>query len=162
MPLEVGGRRQRSEVRSQPPSPDGFGAPRRSEGSIKTEVGGQKSEIRGQHKDRGRRSEVRDYPVGAVFPPASPERERWRAGSRDLDCDFYAFYDFYGFYDLPFTAHRFQLPPRFLFNMSPRSNIIAPKEWSATSCHFGGKSWEFHGTIHTAVPLARCSTFVAT
>jgi hypothetical protein len=36
--LEVGGRghrvsRQRSEVRSQPPSPDGFGAPRRSEDS---------------------------------------------------------------------------------------------------------------------------------
>ncbi len=49
MPLEVGGRRQRSEVRSQ-----------RSEDSIKTEVGGQKteSEIRGQHKDRGRRLEV--------------------------------------------------------------------------------------------------------
>ena len=36
--LEVGGRGQRersrrSEVRSQPPSPDGFGAPRRSEDS---------------------------------------------------------------------------------------------------------------------------------
>ncbi len=37
MPLEVGGRRQRSEVRDQ-----------RSEDSIKTEVGGQRSEIRGQ------------------------------------------------------------------------------------------------------------------
>ena len=30
MPLEVGGSWQKSEIRRQPPSPDGFGAPRRS------------------------------------------------------------------------------------------------------------------------------------
>ncbi len=52
-----------------------------------------------------KKAENRDSPVGAAFPPASPERERWRAGSRDLDCDFYDcndlndFYAFYGFYD---------------------------------------------------------------
>jgi hypothetical protein len=52
----------------------------------------------------------RFFPVGAAFPPASPERERWRAGSLDSN----GFYDFYGFYDfndltkpLPFTIYDF-------------------------------------------------------
>jgi hypothetical protein len=40
-----------------------------------------------------KKAENRDSPVGAAFPPASPERERWRAGSLDSN-DFYAFYDF--------------------------------------------------------------------
>jgi hypothetical protein len=53
-----------------------------------------------------------------LSPPASPERERWRAGSRDLSIsttstiycspftvyDFYDFYGFYGFYGSLLTS----------------------------------------------------------
>jgi hypothetical protein len=50
--------------------------------------------------DFKKKAENRDSTVGAAFPPASPERERWRAGSRDSN-NFYAYYDFN---DLPITV----------------------------------------------------------
>ena len=92
---------QRSEVRSQPPSPDGFGAPRRSE------IRRQEIAVRRKGFSCGSGFSVLPVP-GAVpgsLPALSLSKGRGQPRSFALNY-FYDFYDFYGFYDfndLPLT-----------------------------------------------------------
>ena len=98
---------------NHPPSPDGFGAPRRSE------VGGQRTEFRisdcgfriadfsiedcvtvrhpGQVSQSGTRAGIQKKPDYIEFSLDSGSRPRSGLVRND---------GFYGFYDLPFTAHR--------------------------------------------------------
>jgi|GEM_PF-2338756 len=73
---------------------------------------------RGQHKDRGRRSEVRDqkaeerrkgFSCGSGFPrPELVEGQPRTFGLKGFN-DFYDFNAFYGFYGLPFTIYRLRI-----------------------------------------------------
>ncbi len=111
---------------NHPPSPDGFGAPRRSE------VGGQRSEVRGQNfglriadfsiedcvtvrhpgqvSQSGTRAGIQKKPDYIEFSLDSGSRPRSGLVRNDGFYgfnDFYDFYGFYGFYDFPFTVYDF-------------------------------------------------------